>query len=153
MELKYRKAEFYDVLVLTEMFYRMLCERAPTPAIKAEANVKSVYLSLVTRLESPNYQIIVAVDDNKIVALIMSHYYAPEFGGAPVLFVDALYVAESHRQRQIHLELIRQLKEKTDYYGEKQELEFRSCYTPGMIRMYDKLGYKPVYVMYRKKEG
>lgn len=70
----------------------------------------------------------------------------------PVTTVEALYLYPEARGTGAYKKLFEQMKEATDARGSK-EVEFKSMYDPRIMKFYDKLGYMPVQVVYRKKEA
>ena len=161
-----RPATWRDTERITDLFGKMCDEIAPTPAIREEYNSpENIFLNIAARIKLPAWHIVVIENvprihetdpygvNKKIIGFMMSELRWPRYNNCHVIgAVEALYVVPAHRGNGLYARMI----EDSVVWGAKnnvREIEFVSSYEPHIMNFYDKLGYRPVQVVYRKKEA
>ncbi len=148
-----RRAMIWDATALTVLWERLHTEAITRTSMRKEyANAKNIFLILIFRLESPDWDIFVAEDDGVIIGFIMGNIHYPTYNPCHLVATgDAFYIEPKYRGQGIHKKLFDNMLQCAAEKG-VEEIEFLGCYTPRMIKFYDSMGYVPVQVIYRKKE-
>lgn len=153
-----RPATWHDAERITDLFGKMHDEIDLTPALREEnRHPENVFINIVTRIKLPNWHIVVAEDDGKIIGFMMSEIHWPRYNPCYLIgSVEALYVEpECRGSALLGSPIYARMLEDSAAWGKAnnvREVEFVSSYEPRIMSFYDKLGYVPVQVGYRAKK-
>lgn len=148
-----RRAFVFDANELTKMWDSMHREIATRPAMLEEySNLTNLFISLVARIESPDWCVAVYEKDETIAGFMMSRIRWPQYNQCHVIGeCEVIYVKPEFRGDNIHKMLIDE-SIKWCKANNAKEFEFSGPYDKLMIKFWDALGYEPVIVTYRQKE-
>ena len=150
----YRDATVWDATEITRLWGLMHLEIDKRPSVRKEyADLKTFFINLIVRIEHPDWIVLVAEEEKRIIGFIMGVVHWPEYNHChKVGTCEALYVEQDYRHNGIHDILIAKIIEKGN---ERKvfEYEFIGTYEPTLIKFWDKLGFEPVQIIYRQKEG
>jgi GNAT superfamily N-acetyltransferase len=148
-----RPATVWDADKIANLWYAMNQEIFKNNAILEEnSNKENLFLNVITRTKLPDWCILIVEEEQEIQAFMMANIYYPKYNNCYILgIVEALYVKPEYRGNGLFKKLI----DKMFAWGESKNVthvEFLSTYDDRMIKLYDRLGYEPVQITYRKKE-
>jgi GNAT superfamily N-acetyltransferase len=148
-----RKATVWDAQKIAEMWKDMHEEINKREDIKKEhGDIKTAFLRFIIKIESLDWNVLVAEQDGDILGFISGFVHYPEYSQVHILGTcENLYVAPWCRGRGIHKNLVDELRA----WGESKkatQFEFGGTFSERAIKFWDKLGYEPVQVFFRQKE-
>jgi GNAT superfamily N-acetyltransferase len=148
-----RSSTFLDSLNITAMWMKMHLEITKREALlKENSNVKNLFNQVVTRLDDPNWIILIAEEEGKIAGFTMGKVHWPLYSQCHIVGTcETLYVYPEYRGKRVHKLLIDKLREIGTEKG-AIEFEFYCMNDKRVLDLYDKLGYEPVQVVLRQKE-
>lgn len=149
----YRKATVWDTGKICILWAKMHVEVDTFPAIKKEyADLKSFFLKLAYRIESKDWFVYIAEEDKKIAGFIMSYVHWPLYNQCHIVGTcEALYVEPEYRGQNIYKQLINDSIEWAEK-NEAKEIEFFGVFDKQMITFWDRYGFQPVQIIYRRRK-
>ena len=149
-----RKANVFDANELTKMWDSMYDEVITRPSFRKEFdNLTALFMNMVARIESPEWAVIVSEENGVIEGFTMGRIKYPQYNHCHVILeCEVIYVKPAYRCKGVHKELLKEGKR----WGEDNnatQFEFAGPYDEILMRFWNKLGYEPVYVVYRQKEA
>ena len=152
-EVKIRPATWLDSMNITAMWMKMYLEIIKREAmLKEVSNVKNLFNQVVTRLDDPNWIILIAEEEGKIAGFIMGKVHWPLYSQCHIIGTcETLYVYPEYRGKGIYKQLIEEGRKIMVEKG-VVDIEFICVNDKRVLDLYDKLGYEPVKVVLRQKE-
>lgn len=148
-----RPAIWLDSMHITAMWLKMHQEISiRTAMLKEVSNAKNFFHQVITRLEDPDWVILMAEEDKTVCGFIMGKAHWPLYNRCHIIGTcESLYIYPEHRRKNIHKLLIdegRKIMEKKGCV----EFELICINDKRILEMYDKLGFEPVQFVLRQKE-
>ncbi len=149
----YREANIWDALFITKLWVLMRNEIAVFTEQRADTSdiTEAFYLRLLVRIKQNNSFVLVAQEGTGIIGFIMGEVNHAEYSTQKIMgFCDAIYIEKEFRNKGIADQLIKQAIGKGKELG-VTESEFVTVYDPVIIKAWERKGFKPVQVVYRKE--
>lgn len=149
-----RPATIWDAEKITDLWLAMHKEITTNKGLlKENSNRENLFLTVITRTKLPEWAVLVAEENDEIYGFSMGTAIMPRYNPCHVLGVfEARYIDPTRRGQGI----AKMLNDKMFQWAASKnitEIEFLTSYSERLIRVYDRLGFEPVSIAFRKKEA
>ena len=148
----YRRATVWDAPAIADMWELEMEEMQMLGRYCDAVEKEKFFVSLVTRIKTPDVNIVyVAEKDKKLISFILGYIYRNNYGSSDLIgFCEHRYVYPEYRKTKVATKLLAILKDMGIRMGAEQ-FEFVVPYREGLVKVYKRMGYNPVQIIFRKE--
>lgn len=151
--MKIRQATTWDCLKISDLWVKMIEE---VEVLYREATIKEkekFYITLLSKCYNKDNCVIVLIDEDTdtIVGYTSGHFFYLSCGTSNLIGnCDDIYIEKEYRSTGALEDMLNWLITYGKSYGVK-EMNFETVYNPDLIKLWERKGYKPAMITYRKE--
>ena len=143
-----RKANIWDAVKISELWQQMTDE---VPYLKSNNPDKErFYLQLLVRIKHPHHCIIVAESAGEIIGFITGYLTNAEYSDKVIGFCDNAFCDPRYRGHNVYFKMIDELYSEGVRAGAK-EMDFQFRYDPNLVKVWQRKGYEPSFIVYSRE--
>lgn len=143
-----RQATVWDAVKITEMWRQSMTEIAHMKG--TERDPESFYLHIMVAIKHPDHRVLVAEEDGELIGFVTGFITREEFSNSVVGLCDNAFVVPDRRGKKVYFDLMNRLQMEGIILG-ASKFKFQFRYDPAKVKVWERLGFKPSYLVYEKE--
>lgn len=143
-----KEATVWNAMHITTMWSKMMQELGED---WSNLNEEEYFFKLLTQIKREDCSVLIASDDDGVpIGFITGSVEKAQYLNCKVGFCPDLFVEKTHRGKSINDELVEGI---VDFFliNDADKIEFMTLHKEGLIKVWDKKGYKPTHTIYRRE--
>lgn len=148
--MNFRQADIHDILPVTLLWVKMIQEVFDGFINLDKVEVDAFSFALCDRIRYPNTYTLLVEDEGKIIGFIHGYLQDRPYGKPRVIaFCEARYIEKEYRNKDNIAKIM--IQKFVDWAHDLgvYDGEFMIPYSEGLIKVYERMGYKPYTIIFR----
>lgn len=142
----YENATVWDAQKITELWTKATQELKHNSWFDPEL----FFIKCLTWIKKPNCAVVVVKDNDKIIGFISGTAELVEYAKEIMVYCSHVYIEPEYRGMDILEKLVFEITQRLKPFNYKAS-EFITAYDPILIRFWEKMGYAPARIVFRKE--
>lgn len=142
-----KEATVWEAQRITAMWSKMMQELGEE---WANLNEEEYFINLLKQIKDPVCNVFVAIEDDALIGFVTGSVGRAQHLYCNTGFCPDLFVEKSHRGKGVNNKLVESI---VDFFltNDADRIEFVTLNKKTLMKVWDRKGYKPTHIMYRKE--